>query len=108
MEEQIVTIDKHELQLLSAFHPEFCKAYRQVGYAFVYIDDDMPPLSDKSCQFYITVRVRTDYNYYARIRRKHLHEIEMEHNSSLLERMNMFVSRHYYKKKNYYASTINN
>lgn len=95
MEERIVTIDEQELQLLEAFHLEFCKAYRQVGYAFISMDDDMSPLSDKSCPFYITVRVRTDYNYYARIRKEYLHEIEMEYDSSLLERMNAFVSRHH-------------
>lgn len=95
MEERIVIIDEQELQLFEAFLPEFCKAYRQVGYAVIFMDDDMSPLSDKSCPFYITVKVRTDYNYYAIIRKKHLHEIEIEHDSSLLERMNAFVSRHH-------------
>lgn len=95
MEERIVIIDEQELRLLSVFYPEFCKAYIQIGYAFISMNDDIPPLSDKSCPSYITVKVRTDYNYYTRIRKNHLHEIEMEHDSSLLERMNMFISRHY-------------
>lgn len=41
MEERIVIIDEQELQLLSVFHPEFCKAYRQIGYAVISILERM-------------------------------------------------------------------